>query len=65
MDVTVLERTGYKIPPYRLMCMSKSLSKIIQELMSPSPVMYSVDEALIILEQAAAMVRKGGNGDEA
>ena len=28
MDIVTAERMGYKVPPYRLACMSKSVAKI-------------------------------------
>jgi hypothetical protein len=63
MDAVTIDRMGYKIPPYRLACMSKSVHKIMQELTSPTPVSYSVDEAMFILDQARAYIEKGGDPD--
>ena len=60
MDITTLERTGYKTPPYRLACMSKSVARIVQELTSPTPVLYSIEEAKFILEQVQVYIEKGG-----
>ena len=54
------ERMGYKVPPYRLACMSKSVAKIVQELTSPTQVLYSIDEAKFILEQVQVYIEKGG-----
>lgn len=65
MDVIAFERLGYRIPPYRLSCMSKSVSKIIQELTSPSPVMYSAEEARFILRQVEKYIDKGCDADGA
>ncbi len=63
MDAVTIDRMGYKIPPYRLACMSKSVHKIMQELTSPTPVSYSVDEAMFILDQARAYIEKGRDPD--
>lgn len=65
MDAVVFERMGYRIPPYRLSCMSKSVSKILQELTSPTPVLYSADEARFILEQVKKYIDKGCGTDGA
>lgn len=65
MDAVTLERMGYKIPPYRLFCMSTSVSKIIRELTSPSPVFYSADEARFILKQVETYIERGCDTDEA
>jgi hypothetical protein len=58
----VLERTGYKIPPYRLSHISKTVSKIVQILTSPSPVMMSVNEANIVLDIVKATLERGEQG---
>lgn len=58
----VLERTGFKIPPYRLAHISKTASKIVQILTSPSPVMMSLDEANITLDIVRTLLERGGQG---
>lgn len=55
----VMERTGFKIPPYRLACMSKTASKIVHILTNPSPVMMSANETAITLDMVRFILEQG------
>ena len=55
----VMERTGLKIPPYRLSCMSKTASKIVHILTNPSPVMKSAKEMAITLDMVRFILERG------
>ncbi|HCA29766.1 MAG TPA: hypothetical protein DEP23_09470 [Ruminococcaceae bacterium] len=59
---SVMERTGYKIPPYRLACISKTASKIVQMLTNPSPIMLTANETNITLDMVRFILERGENG---
>ncbi len=40
-----MERSGYRIPPYRLACMAKTAAKILQAVSEGGPVAYTLSEA--------------------
>lgn len=62
---TILDRSGYKIPPYRMGCMMKSASKIIDILFGSCPVAYTAQEAKIILDIVDRIRETAVNGREA
>lgn len=61
---TILERSGYKIPPYRMTCIAKDAAKIAAILFGGSTVAYTAEEAVMLLELAKIIHRKAVNGHE-
>ena len=57
---TILERSGYRIPPYRLACMAKTAAKILQAV----SVAYTLSEARLVLEMAGILLEKGAAEQE-
>lgn len=58
---TILERSGYKIPPYRLTCMANTASKIVALINDKSPISYTANEAKMILDIASFVIGKGSD----
>ena len=61
---TILERSGYRIPPYRLACMAKTAAKILQAVSEGGPVAYTLSEARLVLEMARILLEKGAAEQE-
>lgn len=59
---TILEASGYKIPPYRMNCMVKDVSKICSILLGTGPISYTADEARVILDMVEAIRSKAVTG---
>lgn len=56
---TLLEASGYHIPPYRLARMSDLSNKIVKMIMTDGVVAFTADEAKLILHLAGEVVRAG------
>lgn len=61
---TILERSGYRIPPYRLTYMAKTAVKILQTLCETGPVSYTAKEARTILRMVGLMMDAGEGADQ-
>lgn len=61
---TILDRSGYKIPPYRMACVAKDAAKIAAILFGGSVVSYTAEEAAMLLELSEIIYRKAVNGNE-
>ena len=59
---TILEESGYKIPPYRMNHMVKSATKIVEILFGSGPVSYTAKESQMILDLVKTMVEKAVEG---
>lgn len=56
---TLLEASGYRIPPFRLARMSDVANKIVKLVLTDTMCAFSADEARIILEVARETVERG------
>lgn len=54
-----VERIGYKIPPYRLACISKIAAKIAGILTDTSPIMLTADEAGVAMDMVKMLIERG------
>lgn len=62
---TILEESGYKIPPYRMNHMVKSATKIVEILFGSGPVSYTAKESQMILELVKFIHNKAVEGHDA
>lgn len=58
---TILERSGYKIPPYRLTCMTKTVAKIMAVINDNGPISYTAYEAQMIMDMVSFVISKGAD----
>lgn len=57
---TVVERTGYKISPYRLAQISKTVAKVMQIVTNPTPTLLTTEEVNLTLDVVKYLIERGG-----